>query len=324
MSAERLPFRWRRFPPFQFATYVVVRILFAVIECFDVRLALRLGKAVGRILYVLDAKHRNIAVKNLQRAEGMPRESSEIHRLVRRVYEHFGVAAAETLLASRLVARGELGRWVELKNPEILEEALKGGRGAVLVVAHLGNWELAALAVAARGFRINSLSRPVENPWLHAYFTPRRQATGHRLVFREGAIAAIGEVLKRNEVIVIMPDQNAHEKGVFVPFLGRPASTGRTTALMALKSGAPLIPAKAVRVGRGRHVVVFEPPIPRPEGVPLDEAVRRMTADFTARIEAWVREHPEQWMWLHARWKTKPPEERRAVEAEARTATSAP
>lgn len=324
MSGQRLPFRWRRFPPFQFLTYVVVRIVFAVIESFDVNLALRLGKAVGRLLYVLDAKHRNIAVKNLQRAEGMPRDPAEIHRLVRRVYEHFGIAAAETLLAARLVQRGELGRWVRLENEGIVHEALKAGRGAILVVAHMGNWELAALAVAAGGFRINSLSRPVENPWLHRYFTPRRQATGHRLVFREGAIAAIGEVLKRNEIIVIMPDQNAHEKGVFVPFMGRPASTGRTTALMALKSGAPIILAKAVRTGRRRHVVRFEAPIARPEGLPLEEAVRRMTAEFTARIERWVREHPEQWMWLHARWKTKPPEERRAVEAAAGAATSAP
>ncbi len=318
-AREKLPFRWRRFPPTQFLIYVFIRTLVAVLEMLPDGLALRAGKFVGRLFYLLDAKHRNIGVKNLQRAEGMPKDPAEIHRLIRRVYEHFGVSLAEILLIPRMVARGELSQRVKLEGREHLDRALEEGRGAIIIVPHMGNWELAAMAVAAGGYKVNSVSRPIENPWLHEYFTPRRQATGHKLVFREGAIGAIREVLGRNEVIAIMPDQNAHEKGVFVPFFGRPASTGRTPALMAIKSGAPIIPAKSWRCGRLEHKVVFTPPLRPAPGVPLEEAVTRLTAEMTARIEEWVRERPEQWMWLHARWKTKPPAER--VEAEA---TSAP
>lgn len=307
---KKLPFRWRRFPPTQFLIYVLVRTLVAVLEMLPDDLSLRAGKFMGRFVYLVDAKHRNIGVKNLQRAEGMPKDPAEIQRLLRRVYEHFGVSLAEILLIPRMVARGELMQRVSLEGREHLDGALARGRGAIIVVPHMGNWEISAMAVAAGGYKANSVSRPIENPWLHAYFTPRRQATGHRLVFREGAIGVMREVLARNEVIAIMPDQNAHEKGVFVPFFGRPASTGRTTALMAIKSGAPIVPAKCYREGRLKHRVVFTEPLRPDDALPLDEAVRKLTAEMTARIEGWVRERPEQWMWLHARWKTKPPGER--------------
>ncbi|MBI4565478.1 MAG: lysophospholipid acyltransferase family protein [Planctomycetes bacterium] len=294
----------------QILSYLLIRYLIAVVDMCPYGAARRLGKLLGRLMYVLDAKHRRIAVKNIARAEGMPRRPSEIHRLVRRVYEHLGISAVETLLIPRLMARDRLSRYVKLENFQIFDKALAEGRGVIVVCAHLGNWELAALATSLAGYPLVSVARPIENPFLDAYVNRLRSSTGQRIVPKYNAVRTMAASLKRNSILAILADQNARKDGVFVPFFGRPASTVRSAALLALKYGAPIIPVNFYRHGRMEHRVVATPPldVPRDPGITREEAVRRITAAFTARLEAFIREHPEQWMWLHARWKTKPPE----------------
>lgn len=144
-------FRLRRFPPAQIAMYLLLRYVIATLDIFTYDFARRIGKLIGRLMYVLDAKHRRIAVKNIERAEGMPKTAREIHRLVRRVYEHFAVGAIETLLIPRMMSRGDLDRIVKLEDFHLLDEALARGKGAIVVLAHMGNWEVGGLAVSRKG-----------------------------------------------------------------------------------------------------------------------------------------------------------------------------
>jgi KDO2-lipid IV(A) lauroyltransferase len=289
--------------------YLLLRYIIAALDVFTYDFARRIGKLIGRIMYVLDAKHRKIAVKNIERAEGMPKKPRDVHRLVRRVYEHFAVGAIETLLIPRMTTRGDLDRFVKLENFHLLDEALAKGRGAIVVLAHMGNWEVSGLAVSLKGYDLSSIARPIENPFLDAYVNRLRRSTGQEIIPKQRAVRSMAESLKANKILAILADQNARKNGIFVPFFGRPASTVRSPALMALKYGAPIIPVKTIRSGRNEYRVVVTPEIPVPKGTDREKIIEKVTADVTARLEEFIREHPEQWMWLHARWKTKPESE---------------
>jgi len=309
-------FRLRRFLPAQIAMYVLLRYVIATLDVFTYDFARRIGKLIGRLMYVLDAKHRRIAVKNIERAEGMPKKPREIHRLVRRVYEHFAVGAIETLLIPRMMSRGDLDRIVKLENFHLLDEALAKGKGAIVVLAHMGNWEVGGLAVSRKGYDLSSIARPIENPYLDAYVNRLRKSTGQEIIPKQRAVRSMAESLKANKILAILADQNARKNGIFVPFFGRPASTVRSPALMALKYGAPILAVNSFRSGRNEYRIIMTPEIPIPKGLDREKAVEKITADVTARLEGFVREHPEQWMWLHARWKTKPANEANGSESE--------
>ncbi|HZL70811.1 MAG TPA: lysophospholipid acyltransferase family protein, partial [Planctomycetota bacterium] len=290
----------------QVAMYLLLRYVIAALDIFSYDLARRVGKLIGRIMYVLDTKHRKIAAKNIERAEGMPKRTREIHRLVRRVYEHFAVGAIETLLIPRMMARGDLDRIVKLENFHLLDEALAKGRGVIVVLAHMGNWEVAGLAVSRKGYDLSSIARPIENPFMDAYVNRLRKSTGQEIIPKHRAVRSMAESLKANKILAILADQNARKNGVFVPFFGRPASTVRSPALMALKYGAPIYAVNLFRSGRNEYRCIMTPEIPTPKAGDREKVIEKITADVTARLEGFIREHPEQWMWLHARWKTKP------------------
>lgn len=309
MSPRQKTFRLRRFLPAQVAMYLMLRYIIAALDVFTYDFARRVGKLIGRIMYVLDAKHRKIAVKNIERAEGMPKKPREVHRLVRRVYEHFAVGAIETLLIPRMTTRGDLDRFVKLENFHLVDEALAKGRGVIVVLAHMGNWEVSGLAVSLKGYDLSSIARPIENPFMDAYVNRLRKSTGQEIIPKHRAVRSMAETLKANKILAILADQNARKNGIFVPFFGRPASTVRSPALMALKYGAPILAVKTFRSGRNEYRVVMTPEIPIPKGTDREKIIEKITADVTARLEEFIREHPDQWMWLHARWKTKPENE---------------
>ncbi|MBI2930948.1 MAG: lysophospholipid acyltransferase family protein [Planctomycetes bacterium] len=297
-------FRLRRLWPTQILTYVFARVVIAVVDMFSPRFAERIGRLIGRLMYVMDVKHRPIAVKNLAGAQGMPSDLDKVCRLVRRVYEHFGVCIVENLMLPRLIHGRRLTQRTKLEGFEIVERALKRGHGAIIVIAHLGNWEWAGLAVSMAGYPLNSVARPIENPYLDRYVHRFRTLTGQRIIPKDNALRAMGEVLRRNEMLVILADQDARHGGLLVPFFGRLASTVRSPALMALRYGAPVIPVNIWRDRDGKHRVRMTEPLEIDGHASMEEAVQALTSAMNHRLEQFVREHPTQWMWLHARWKT--------------------
>lgn len=317
-------FRWRRFLPAQVLTFILLRSLIMVVNMFTYRYIHRIGKLAGRVFHLVDLKHRRIAEKNVERAEGMPKDRRTIRRFVRRVYENMGILAVETLFEPRLIACRAVSRMVTLAGKEKIDACLKEGRGVVLAIPHLGNWEIAGIACSLAGIPVNVIARPIENPWLNDYLTRIRSMPGTRVISKYGAVAAGREVLKANQVLVILADQDARKGGIHVPFFGRPASTVKSPALLALKYGAPLLTAYTYREGHFRHVAVIEDPIPVRGEAGVDEKVRELTAAFTARFERYVRSRPEQYVWLHARWKTKPGDAPGAAESADEEAEPAP
>jgi KDO2-lipid IV(A) lauroyltransferase len=191
-----------------------------------------------------------------------------------------------------------------------LQAALEMGRGVILVTGHYGNWEIAAAAVAARGVPIAAIVRRQGNRLVDARLDGLRRHLGVETIYQSDAPSRVPRVLRKGGVVGIVGDQDARRAGLFVPFFGRPASTHRGPALFALKLRAPVFACVARRLpgAVGRYVVAGEQ-IDPPRTGELEADVRALTAALAARLEAEIREAPEQYFWFHRRWKSKPPPE---------------
>jgi KDO2-lipid IV(A) lauroyltransferase len=302
MSERVRDFKLRRWPPLQFVLYLLLRTVLMVVNMFPYRMAPTLGSILGGVIRIIDRKHVRIARKNLERTPSVVRPR-KIPAFIRRVYKHMGLGIVEMLMTPRLMMRREISQRVRLVNFEILPAQFAKGRGAIMAIGHLGNWELGGLAVAEAGYPIHSLARPIENPWIDRYLNRFRRSTGQEIISKYGAMGSMVKTLKSNGMLVIQVDQDARSSGVLVDFFGRPASTQRSAALLALKYGSPVIPVDVHREGGRIHAILGDPI--DPDSVRNDpDPVRKLTQLYTTALEGYVRKHPEQWFWVHDRWKS--------------------
>ena len=243
---------------------------------------------------------------NLKIAFGTEKDEQALRAIARRSYQHLGRSLAE--LARVMVSSPEwiMGS-VKTEGLDHFLDAQKKGRGVLYLTAHLGNWELMALAHSLQGYPINVVARPVDNPLLEDVLFRLRTRWGNQVIKKGGALREVLKLLKAGGTVGFLLDQNvAADQGVFVNFLGRPACTHKTLALLALKTGAVVLPVFTFRESRNGHRMIIEPPVLLEETGNVERDVVLNTQKFTALIESYVREHPDQWLWVHRRWKTQP------------------
>lgn len=271
----------------------------------SIRAAHGIGRACGRIV----PKWRTVAESNLGRALPAlsPRERSQV---VRGVFRNLGrVAFALAKLPAWSPAK--VARHVQFVGLEHYREGVARGRGVMLLTAHLGNWELGALAHGAVEGPLHVVVRPIDNGLVDGIVERLRQAHGNRVIRKRNAVREVLRVLRENGTVGILADQNAVlEEAVFVEFFGMQAAANKGFAQLALRSGAAVIPAVAWwDQGSMRHVVEYGPRIELVETDNPSLDVQKNTQLFQAALEERVRRHPDQWLWVHRRWKTKPPDE---------------
>ena len=273
------------------------------------RLRHALGRLLGAVAFHLGLRRR-VALENL--ALAFPeRTSVERRRIARAAYTNMAHAALDALTSVGLSA-DELDARVRLENWEGFQQALALGKGVLVATAHFGSWELLGEVFARRGLPLNAVVRPLKGA-LNARIVQSRLEAGMKLIPPRGAISGTIQALRRSEVVAILLDQSLPGgRGIAVPFFGRPASTSPALSAAALRTGAPAFVAMAVREPEGEQLRLFlEGPIPLPHGESGAEVVERHTAALTAVIERYVRRYPEQWLWLHRRWKVLPSDFRR-------------
>ena len=267
-----------------------------------------LGRRLGDLAYVVFARRRRLALANLTTA--FPELPPGARRqIARRSFEHMGMVATEGCF----VLRQPLDRvtaQIRLEGVEHLRDALQGhGRGLVLT-AHLGNWELLTLAPVITGYPLTVIARALDSQTLDAWAARLRRTAGVEIIDKRQALRPVLDALRRGRLVGLLLDQNASRKeGVFVPFFGRPASTSRAIAVLALRTRTPVIPAFTRRLAPGRHEIRIHPALALPLSTGED-AIRELTAACTAVIEEAVRATPDQWLWSHDRWRTRPAGER--------------
>jgi Kdo2-lipid IVA lauroyltransferase/acyltransferase len=262
---------------------------------------LPLGAAVGMLCYSALPRLQRVAWTNLQSA--FPKHAlAEIERLVRRCFQHQGQTLIEFLRMPHWNGV-EIEHRVAVRGFERLDAALSAGRGVILISAHYGNWELAAARIVRAGYPVNVVARAADDVVTNTLLHRIRRAAGYQVIPRQNAARGVLACLRRNEVVVILMDQNTTQGEVYVDFFGRPAATTPAPAILARRTGARLVPGFIRRLGDGTHEAeVMDALEWRPDEDPERE-VQEITQRLTASIEAWVRGEPEQWLWIHNRWK---------------------
>ncbi len=264
----------------------------------------------GKLMYHLLPIRRRVVLSNLRRVFGAKVPEEEILRLAQAFYGHLVRFVIEFLRFPWLSA-ARRAALVRVDNIEAILRAHAQGKGVLVLTGHFGNWELASVAGIAnfpqyRG-RFHILRRPLRPPWLDALVTGRFRHAGLGVLPKKGSLEAILDRLAANDVIVVILDQHAGGRdGVEVEFFGHAAWTFRSLATIALSTGTPVVPAACWREPDGIHVLRFEEPLPVIECSDFNEAVRANTRGYNAAIERFILRHPEQWFWLHRRWKNHP------------------
>jgi KDO2-lipid IV(A) lauroyltransferase len=269
------------------------------------RFLLALGEALGSAAWVLRLRRR-VALEGLRRA--FPERTEEERRATgRAAYRQLGRSLAEIAL-SRGIRDADLEELVRFEGWDRYESARAGGRGVVVAVAHFGNWELLARACARRGVPLTAITRALRGRLNERLLAARREG-GLRELPDRGSSGAALRLLRRGETLAVVIDQNMRpSRGVFVDFFGEPACTTPAAAVLALRTGAPLLAAFPVRGPDGTHRVWLEGPFAPPPGTRGRSAVKALTQEVTRAVERAVRAHPDHWFWVHRRWKTRPPE----------------
>lgn len=267
------------------------------------RLSGRLAAALGRLVYRPLGIRRSVVEDQLRQA--FPeRDESWRQDVARASYEHLGREGMMLLRLSRL-GPDEVIAATDVGGLDALRSAVEDGRGAVLVTGHFGNWEIGGASVAARGVPLDVVAQRQANPHFDRLINRARERLGMTVIRRGGATKAALRSLRRGRAVALVTDQDARSRGVFVPFFGRPASTHRGPAVLALRTGAPVFMGTAVRRDDGRYdVTIREIPVPSTDDP--EEQADLLTAALAAALEAAVREAPGQYLWQHRRWKTSP------------------
>jgi KDO2-lipid IV(A) lauroyltransferase len=272
------------------------------------RTAARIGTIIGDIGYFIDKEHRDISNRNLRLAYGQALSEKQIRRMTREVFRNFSRLATEFIQIPSLTYEKAL-RFITPENRERLDTCLKRGKGVILVTGHLGNWELMAAVGVMAGYPISAIARPMNDSIWNRIINDIRSSSGLKVIARNRSAFAIVKRLKRNEVVGILADQNTRKQNVFVDFFGVTAASTPGPALLALKTGASLVPTFMVREGLANHRLIIEEPIEVvPTGDTEADAVA-ITQKYASILERYVRQYPTQWFWLHRRWRTRPPGE---------------
>jgi KDO2-lipid IV(A) lauroyltransferase len=261
----------------------------------------------GKLLYHLLPYRRGVVLGNLRRVFGHVLPEAEIRRLAQAYYAHYLRFLIE-FVRLPFMSAGRRKAWIRVENMESPIRAHEKGKGLLLLTGHFGNFEVATVAGIGqfpqyRG-KFHFVRRALKPCLLNDFVTWRFRRAGFGTLPKRGSLDTILELLAGGAVIVYVFDQHAGKKdGVTVDFFGHPAGTFKSVALLALSTGAPVIPAYSWREPDGRHVLRFEDPLPLIECEDVGEAVRRNTQAYNAALERMLLRHPEQWIWMHRRWK---------------------
>ena len=286
-----------------FLVYVVVRILICIVQAMRVETGHRLARVLARLF--CDVLHVRGSVVDDNLAHAFPEMSaSERSRLARRMWEHLFLLVLEVAHTPRKIHETNWRDYVQLTNERALVRALLDDRPLLIIAAHLGNFEVGGYVLGILGFPTYTVARTLDNPYLDRFVNRFRGRTGQHIIPKNGGYAQITEVLSRGGTMTFLADQYAGPKGCWVEFFGRPASAHKAIGLLALDSSAQMSVSTARRLDRPMQFDMVNHATMDPhEASHAGSTVRDLTQWYTTRLEELVRCMPDQYWWLHRRWK---------------------
>jgi KDO2-lipid IV(A) lauroyltransferase len=299
-----------------YLVYVAVRILICIVQAVRIETGQRLAKGVAWLFGDILRIRSEVVDENLRHA--FPDKSAPERRiLTRRMWEHLFLLVLEVAHAPRKIHRTNWREFVRLKDVQPLVKTLLGHRPTVLVTGHCGNFEVGGFMLGVLGFPTYTVARTLDNPFLDRFISRFRGATGQYIIPKNGGYDQILAVLARGGTMSFLADQYAGPKGCWVEFFGRPASAHKAIALLSLEHDAPVAVCCNRRLGRPMRFEMMTTAMADPrntaEGL---GGVRELTQWYTGELERIVGRFPDQYWWLHRRWKDTRPQRSRGRERE--------
>jgi len=289
-----------------FLIYLVLKVFSLFINLLPEGFALWLGRQLGRMVFYLDRGHRKVALENLHTAFGQEKSERELLAIAQRAFQNLGMMAIEFFGIPKM----DVETFKKRVTIEGLEGALKllgKGKGALLLLSHFGNWEMMGVMSKLIGDSIMVIAKPMKkNKRIDQFITKIRNAAGLEVVSSIKASRIVIKALSQNRVVGILIDQRAkRSEGIWADFFGKKAPTTPGLAVLAMKTGAPVVPVFMVRNGFGKHRLVIQNPLELIHTGDIKKDVEANTQLFNHTLESMIRQYPDQWFWVHRRWERK-------------------
>ena len=283
----------------------VLRAAIWAIRILPHRAAHKLGQAMGLLYFAFARNHRRLALSNLGLAYGDEKSLSERKRIVLESFMNMGLNMVDFCRVPSLFRNG-FPNSIKVEGLDNIERALSQGKGAILLTGHLGSWELMAAAAAYLGVPFAAIVASTRDPLIDRFMKDLRESYGYETLMKRKTGSDVMSRLRRNVAVGILADESPRRDGVLVEFFGQEAGATRGPAVFALRSGAPVIPAFAIRLANpAEHKMIVEEPLELIRTGDTKADVIRNTELFQAVIERYVRQYPEQWLWMQKRWKIR-------------------
>lgn len=301
--------------PRYLAEYFAFRAVVGLIDVLPTRASIRLAKTLAFVVHRLLPRkltRYRVARENIRSAFGDRYDEQRIDEIIYGMWTHLFRVVIEVVQLPRKLRLYNCADIIDFRNRDATVRAMCTGRPVMVLSGHYGNWEMAISTFGMFGFPMGVVARDLDNPYLHDWFLRFRQGTGHRLISKKGGGGEMVDFLEHRGCLGLLADQDAGSKGMFVPFFGKPASTFKSIALLALQYRAIICVGYARRLeddfvnNRWVRYELGSEEIIDPLEATSDDPIREITEQYTAALERAVRRSPEQYFWVHRRWKSEP------------------
>ncbi|MBI4971785.1 MAG: lysophospholipid acyltransferase family protein [Candidatus Omnitrophica bacterium] len=294
--------------PYRYWLYLLARGFIGFVRLLPRRLALALAAGIGSLSFDLLKKEREKTLSHLRFAYGNVKSNQEIARIGREVFVNCAKSGVDWILYPRF-SRANWNKIVHWNDEfQKVDQLLAAGKGLIMVSGHFGNWEYLASTFTVHGYPGCVIGRRIYYEPYNQLIVNTRLSKGVETYYREDSPKAVLRALKGNQILGIVADQDVDSiDGIFVPFFDHPAYTPVGPAVLSLATGAPIVPGFMIRQPDDSYQMILDEPIfPNPDA-PRSDEIERITRLWNAAIEKYIRLYPEQWVWMHRRWKTKLP-----------------
>lgn len=265
---------------------------------------LYIGKLLGALAFCILARYRNVTIENLQAAFGKEKTKNEIRGIAKRVFENLAKNTVE-LVNFPKINKDNIKKLVQVENIDRLNKAFELGKGVIILTSHFGNWELVGVTLRLWGYQGVVIVRRIYFDKYDKYLNRLRKVHDVDIIYRDESPKRMLRVLKENKIVGVLADQDVDSvDGVFVNFFGRPAYTPIGPVALAKASGAALVPTFIIR-RNGKHTLVIEEPIKLADTGDKEKDIATNTQAWSNVVESYIRRYPDQWVWMHRRWKTQ-------------------
>ncbi len=284
--------------------YLLLKSLYYIFTLAPFNLVERVANFFAFILQHIVKYRHNVIVENLERVYGnnLPQEEK---KLLKDIYRNFTYLWFE-VLQTKKINKNNIDQHFTAHNLELVRKTLEDEKGAIIMTGHLGNFEWFSIYLGIKEVPFAAIAKRIRNKYVDEFMLNIRERNGCKVIYTKTALKEGLQFLRSKKVVAIAADQDARKKGIFVDFLGQPSSTAIGPAIFHLRSGAPMLFMAAIRSKYAHFDVYFEKINIRAGLKTSDESIHEITQNHVTSLDSWIRKHPEQWFWMHKRWKSKP------------------